>query len=153
MPHDIATALPPVMSADELKRFFETEFRQINSDGNRFQVETAAHGFSRVRMIYSSQLLRPGGTLSGPSMFALADICLYAAVLASIGPVALAVTTNMTINYLKKPGPCDMIGEARLIKLGKRLAVGEVKLYSEGGPDLIAHATGTYSIPDSIANA
>jgi acyl-coenzyme A thioesterase PaaI-like protein len=91
--------------------------------------------------------LRPGGTISGPSMFALADVALYVAILAQIGPVGLAVTTNMNINFLRKPPPRDLIGETRLIKLGKRLAVGEVALYSVGDPEMVAHATGAYSIP------
>jgi uncharacterized protein (TIGR00369 family) len=77
----------------------------------------------------------------------LADLAMYMAVLAMIGPVALAVTTNLNINFLRKPGQADVIAEARLLKLGKRLAVGEVTMYSEGDPEPVAHATVTYSIP------
>jgi uncharacterized protein (TIGR00369 family) len=80
-------------------------------------------------------------------MFALADVAMYSAVLASIGPVALAVTINLNINFLRKPGHRDMIGEAKILKLGKRLAVGEVALYSDGEAEMAAHATTTYSIP------
>ena len=80
-------------------------------------------------------------------MFALADVALYVAILANIGPVALAVTTNLNINFLRKPAPADLIGEARLMKLGKRLAVGEVSITSAGDGELVAHAVGTYSIP------
>ena len=77
----------------------------------------------------------------------LGDFAMYVAVLATIGWVPLAVTTNLNINFLRKPGPADLIGEARLLKLGKRLAVGEVTMFSTDAPDIVAHATGTYSIP------
>jgi acyl-coenzyme A thioesterase PaaI-like protein len=80
-------------------------------------------------------------------MFALCDVALYVAILGEVGRVAHAVTTNVSINFLRKPAPADLIGKARLMKLGKRLAVGEVALYSEGESDMVAHATGTYSIP------
>jgi len=75
------------------------------------------------------------------------DFAMYVAVLASIGPVPLAVTTNLNINFLRKPAQKDLIAECRLIKLGNRLAVGEVQIYSEGEDEMVAHATSTYSIP------
>jgi acyl-coenzyme A thioesterase PaaI-like protein len=75
------------------------------------------------------------------------DVALYVAILGEIGPVAHAVTTNVSINFLRRPAPADLIGKAKLMKLGKRPAIGEVALYSEGQADLVAHATGTYSIP------
>ena len=100
-----------------------------------------------LRLVYHPRHLRPGGTISGPAMFALCDVALYVAILGEIGRVELAVTTNVTINFLRKPAPADLIGKARLMKLGKRLAVGEVALYSEGESDMVAHAIGTYSIP------
>jgi uncharacterized protein (TIGR00369 family) len=80
-------------------------------------------------------------------MMALADFTMYLAVLSAIGWVPLAVTTNLNINFLKKPGARDLIAEARLIKLGKRLAVGEVHIRSDGDDDSVAHVTSTYSIP------
>jgi len=80
-------------------------------------------------------------------MMTLADFAMYVAVLASIGLVPLAVTTNLTINFLRKPGAADLLAEARLMKLGKRLAVGEVRIWSAGGVEIVAHATSTYSIP------
>ena len=80
-------------------------------------------------------------------MMSLADFAMYVAVLSAIGWVPLAVTTNLTINFLRKPAPRDLIAEARLIKLGKRLAVGEVAIRSDGEDDLVAHVTSTYSIP------
>jgi acyl-coenzyme A thioesterase PaaI-like protein len=81
-------------------------------------------------------------------MMTLADLGLYIAILAHIGPVALAVTTNLSFNFLRKPGQRDLVAECRLLKLGRRLAVGEVSLFSDGSPEIVCHATGTYSIPD-----
>lgn len=137
----------PIMSADDLNAFLDREFPEINAGGRAYHVEQVGPMSARLRMSYHPRLLRPGGTLSGPSMFALADLALYVAILAQIGPVALAVTTNLNINFLSKPGPRDMIGQCRLLKLGKRLAVGEVALLSEGEEAPVAHATGSYSIP------
>ena len=103
----------------------------------------------QLRAVYSDRFLRPGGTIAGPVMMGLADAALYALVLSRIGLVELAVTTQLSINFLRRPGPCDVIAVARMLKLGKRLAIGEVSLFSEqddhGEP--VAHATGTYSIP------
>ncbi len=138
----------PKLTAAEINDFLKEVFPQIEI-GKNFLVEETSHGFARVRMKYRDRLLRPGGTISGPAMFALADIAMYAAVLTSAGRVALAVTTNLNINFLRKPAAGDMLGEARLLKLGKRLAVGEIGLFSEGRKDMAAHATATYSIPDN----
>jgi uncharacterized protein (TIGR00369 family) len=110
-------------------------------------IEAVWPGGSRVRQAYSEGSVRPGGTISGPTMMALADFAMYVAVLAGIGPVALAVTTNLNINFLRKPARCDLLAEARLLKLGKRLAVGEVTIRSDGDESPVAHVTSTYSIP------
>ncbi len=144
--HDNAKLIPPKMTADEVNAFLAQVFPQV-SIGRSYRVEETRHGFARMRMVYGDHLLRPGGTISGPAMFTLADVAMYAAVLASIGPVALAVTTSLTINFLRKPEPRDMIGEARMLKLGTRLAVGEIALHSDGESQLAAHATATYSVP------
>jgi uncharacterized protein (TIGR00369 family) len=138
----------PKLTAEEVAKFLVEVFPQA-AVGRAYIVEKTDYGFARIRMRYGDHLLRPGGTISGPSMFALADLSIYAAVLASIGRVPLAVTTNLNINFLRKPGPRDMIAEARLLKLGKRLAMGEVALFSEGETEFAAHATGTYSLPDN----
>ncbi|MCK9192400.1 MAG: PaaI family thioesterase [Nevskia sp.] len=92
--------------------------------------------------------LRPGGTVAGPVLMGLADVALYIAILGEIGIVPLTVTTSLTINFLRKP-PADraIVAVCKLMKLGKLLAVGEVWLYSEGGPDAVAHVVGTYAIP------
>ena len=139
--------LEPKLSAEEMNAFLAEIFPQAGI-GRAFKVEETRHGFARVRMCFGDHLLRPGGTISGPSIFALADIAMYAAVLASIGPLALAVTTNLNINFLRKPGQRDMLGEARLLRLGKRLAVGDIALHSDGETELAAHATATYSLPE-----
>jgi uncharacterized protein (TIGR00369 family) len=104
-----------------------------------------------VRAPYSEDYMRPGGTISGPVMMALADFVMYAALMGAIGAVALAVTTNLNINFLRRPTPGDVVADCRVIKLGKRLAVLEVTLYSDGDDAPIAHATGTYSIPPETA--
>ncbi|MEM7257807.1 MAG: PaaI family thioesterase [Pseudomonadota bacterium] len=103
-----------------------------------------------MRAVYREAFLRPGGTIAGPVMMGLADAAMYALVLANIGPVELAVTTNLNINFLRKPAPGDVIGSATPLKFGKRLAIGEIALYSEKAPqDIVAHAMATYSIPPS----
>lgn len=111
------------------------------------KLESVAVEGVRMRAVYSEDFLRPGGTVSGPVMMTLADAAMYALVLSRIGPVELAVTTNLSINFLRKPEPADLIAEARMLKLGKRLAIGEVSLYSEGDDRIVAHTTATYSIP------
>src|SRR5436309_304198 len=136
-----------VMSAAQVATLLESEFPQVFQDGSGITIEDAWHGGCRVRRAYNERSLRPGGTISGPTMMGLTDFAMYVAVLASVGPVPLAVTTNLNINFLRKPAQKDLIAEAKLIKLGKRLAVGDVAIYSEGEEEMVAHATSTYSIP------
>lgn len=112
-----------------------------------FVTERIGYGSARARLPFDDAHIRPGGTVSGPAMMALADFAMYALVLGMIGPVKLAVTTSLNINFLRKPGPSDIVAEARILKLGKRLAVGEVNLFSEGEDEPVAHVTATYSIP------
>jgi uncharacterized protein (TIGR00369 family) len=137
----------PVMTRDEIEAFLDREFPQVHHGGRTYSVEALGPLSATMRMAYHDRHIRPGGTLSGPSIMALADLALYVAILAQIGPVALAVTTNLSFNFLRKPAKRDLIAECRLLKLGKRLAVGEVFLRSEGETDIACHATGTYSIP------
>ncbi len=134
------------MSLDEVNAFLMREFPQM-AIGKAFLVEDVGPMRARLRLLYSDRNVRPGGTISGPAMFALADVAMYVAVLAQIGPVALAVTTNLNINFLRKPPAADLIGECKLLKLGKRLAVAEVTIRTQGEDEAVAHATGTYSIP------
>ena len=138
----------PVMSAVELSRALAAEFPQLFDGADvLYRLEEVRHGSARVRRRYHQTALRPGGTLSGATMMELADVAMYVAVLASIGWVPLAVTTNLNINFLRKPAQRDLLADVRLIKLGKRLAVGDIGIHSDGEETLVAHATATYSIP------
>lgn len=135
------------MTAEEINVFLDKEFPQIHINGKVFEVTDVNEESITIHFTPSEAHLRPGGTISGPSMFTLADLAAYAAILARLGPVALAVTTNLNINFMRKPLPGNMRGVCRILKLGKRLCVLNVDIYSEGSDDLVAHATGTYSIP------
>lgn len=133
------------MDIPALHAFMQTAFPQVADD---FRIERLDPEALTVRMAIADRHLRPGGTVSGPSMFALADVAIYLAVLARIGPVALAVTTNCSIDFLRKPeAGRDLLAEARLLKLGRVLAVGDVLLRSEGSEAVVARAGLTYSIP------
>lgn len=127
--------------SDFLMEVFPLAARQV-------EIEAVAPMTARMRLKVDESHLRPGGTVSGPSMFMLADCSFYVAVLAMIGREALTVTSSLTINFLRKPAECDMIAEARILRLGRRLATGEVTLYSEGCDRPVAHAVTTYAIPD-----
>ena len=140
--------MQPIMTVPELEAFLDREFPQIHYGGRSYHVEAVGPLSARLRMDYHERHIRPGGTLSGPAMMALADLALYVAILAHIGPVALAVTTNLSFNFLRKPAQKGLVADCRLLKLGKRLATGEVSLRSDGETDLVCHATGTYAIPD-----
>jgi uncharacterized protein (TIGR00369 family) len=136
----------PIMTRGAVEDFLRREFPQI-ALGERFAIEAVGPMSARMRLLFHDLHLRPGGTISGPAMFTLADVALYVAILAQIGPVALAVTTNVNINFLSKPPAGDLIADCKLLKLGKRIAVGEVWLHAEGVSAPVAHATGSYSIP------
>ena len=105
-------------------------------------------GKAEMVLPYHQRSTRPGGTISGPHMMMLSDACMYAVVLSLIGEVKLAVTTSFNINFLRKPSATDLVAKGSIIKLGKRLAVIEVSVYSED--EIVAHATGTYSIPPGV---
>src|ERR1700723_4448964 len=136
----------PPFTIDELRAYLVEVFPEFWGSGD-LRLEDIAPMSATVRLIHHPKHLRPGGTISGPTMFGVCDAALFVAILSEIGPVAHAVTTSASINFLRKPAPVDLIGKARLIKLGKRLAVGEGRLYSDGESEMVAHATGTYSIP------
>ncbi|MBB5701517.1 uncharacterized protein (TIGR00369 family) [Ochrobactrum daejeonense] len=138
------TSVGPVMTIQDLRAFMKREFPQL---GDAFEVVSVDEGSATMRLHADEQHLRPGGTVSGPALFALADVAAYAAILAHIGPVALAVTTNLNINFLRKPSPGAVEAVARLLKLGKRLAVLDISLTDGANGELVAHATATYSIP------
>jgi uncharacterized protein (TIGR00369 family) len=136
-----------VMTAQELERFLAAEFPQVFNSESGLSIEALWEGGCRVRQASRELHIRPGGTVSGPTMMALADYAMYVAVLAAIGPVPLAVTINLNINFLRKPAPGDIVAEARILKLGKTLATGEVTIRSAGEDAPVAHVTATYSIP------
>src|SRR3954465_8189595 len=138
---------PGVMSGKQVAELLAREFSQMAGTESPNVIEEAWHGGCRVRRKFRESSLRPGGTISGPTMMALTDFAVSAGILASVGPVPLAVTTNLNINFLRKPAQRDLIAEARLIKLGKRLAVGDIQIYCDGEDEMVAHATATYSIP------
>lgn len=132
------------MSAPEVAEFLKREFPQI--DHLDLRIEELADGRARLRLPRHESQLRPGGTVSGPTMMTLADASMYALLLGMLGPVAQAVTTSLTINFLRRPEPADLVGEVELLKLGRRLAVGEVTIYC-GAAEPVAHVVATYSIP------
>ncbi|HTB00916.1 MAG TPA: PaaI family thioesterase [Bradyrhizobium sp.] len=137
------------MTVAELEKYLHDVFPQVFRGGD-ISIERADGTSCLLRQRYSEQMLRPGGTVSGPTLMALADFAMYVVLLSAIGPVGLAVTTNLNINFLRKGAPGqDLLAQARLLKLGKRLAVGEVNLLSGTSPEPIAHVTSTYSIPNA----
>lgn len=140
-----------VMTEAELADFVEREFPQVRGD---FRVERLTDDGLILRFAVGPRHLRPGGTVSGPALFGLADVAFYLALLARIGPVALAVTTGMSMDFLRKPMPdADLIGQARLLKIGRHLAVGDVLIFSEGQDAPVARASLTYSIPPGKSGA
>ena len=133
------------MDRDALGAFLAEAFPQVADD---FAVERSDPDGLTVRLLTHDRHLRPGGTVSGPTMFALADVGVYLAILARIGPVALAVTTNCSIDFLRKPAAGrDLLAQVRVLKLGRALAVGDVLQFSDGDDRPVARATLTYSIP------
>ncbi len=134
--------MSPVVNTDELQTFLESVFPKIPS-----KILDIGPGHLTMEQITKPHDIRPGGTISGPTMMALVDTAMYAVILGHIGIIALAVTTNLNINFLRKPEPGVLKAKANLLKLGKQLAVGEVTITCNNDPRPVAHATCTYSIP------
>ena len=132
------------MAAEEIKGFMKKFFPQARMP---IEIEELHDGFLRIRVGVADRHVRPGGTVSGPALMTIADTAMYYLVLGMIGPVALALTTNLNMNFLRAPRLGDIIAETKMLKLGKRLAVGQVTIYSDGSDEPVAHATVTYSIP------
>ncbi len=133
------------MSVEEIHAFLAREFPQIAAGD--FSMEEVGPMRGRLRLNHGEHHLRPGRTLSGPTMFALADVGIWLTVLAQIGPFGMVVTTNLNINFLRMPGATDLIADCKILKLGRRLAIGECSIMPARGGELIAHATATYSVP------
>lgn len=139
------------LSAAEVTALVAEHFPQLHEGTGPVVIEAITPAETIVRMRQDARAMRPGGTVSGPAMFKLADFSVYAAILAALGTGALqAVTTNMAMSFLMRPEPVDLLARARLIKLGRRLAVAEVELYSEGVVQMVAHATATYALPPEV---
>lgn len=133
------------MDQAALQAFLAADFGQVAQE---MQVVRADAAGLALRLIVGAHHLRPGGTVSGPSIFALADVAMYLAILSQIGPVALAVTTNCAIDFMRKPAAgCDLVAEARVLKLGRSLAVGDVMVFSQGVAGPVARASLTYALP------
>ncbi len=135
------------LTAKDVQAFICTGVPMAEDIG--FTIEEAGSGYVRARIPFNERMVRPGGTLSGPTQMALADAAMYAAILATLGKVEMAVTSNLSINFLQKPKPMDLIAEATVLKMGRRLAFCEVRLLSgEPGEELlVAHVTGSYALP------
>ncbi|KAF0115739.1 MAG: putative thioesterase superfamily protein [Rhodobacteraceae bacterium] len=134
-----------VMDAAALTEFLLRDFGQVAND---YLVESVGTEGVTLRLTVADRHLRPGGTVSGPAIFALVDVAMYLAILSRIGPVALTVTTSCAIDFMRKPAAgCDLRGEARVLKLGRSLAVGDVMVFSDGQAEPVARASLTYSIP------
>lgn len=133
------------MDRGALEQFLRVDFPQAVDD---FAVERVAADGLTLRLKVTDRHLRPGGTVSGPAIFALADVAIYLTILSRIGPVALAVTTNASLDFMRKPAAgVDLLARVQLLKLGRRLAVGECLIRSDGGDAVVARASMTYSIP------
>lgn len=145
------TNTPPSLAMDipTLTEFLAREFPQVAAD---FHIDVLEPERIVVRLKVAERHLRPGGTVSGPNMFALADVAIYLAILSRLGPVALAVTTSAHVDFMRKPAAhTDLIATARLLKLGRNLAVGDVLICAEGSADAVARASMTYALPPQRA--
>ena len=128
---------------EEIINFLQSEFPK-----SRYKIEAVGNKGATLSLDIGTEELRPGGTVSGPVMMSIADVALYVAIFGEIGIVPLAVTTNLTINFLRRPSAeVGIIAVCSLIKVGRALVVGEVSIYSKGSDDMVAHVVGTYSIP------
>lgn len=134
-----------IITFEELQAFLDEQFPQGAAYGT---LQKLGDGWAEMKLEVDEEHLRPGGTVSGPAMMGLADVTLYAALLSKIGLVPLAVTTNLNINFLRKPAAHKPIwARATMLKVGRTMGVGEVFVYSEGRDEPVAHSTMTYSIP------
>jgi uncharacterized protein (TIGR00369 family) len=135
-------------TAFDVTAMIEQHFPHVHEGSGRLIIESVGENVATVRMQADPSMIRPGGTVSGPSMFKLADLAVYAAVLARLGTDGIeAVTTSMTMNFLRRPAPGDLIAHVHVLKFGRRLVVAEVTMTSGDDPEIVAHATGTYAIP------
>ena len=137
----------PVMTAEAVTAFWDAQFPQIRAE-RAYDIVRIDPGEALLRLVPDDRHLRPGGTISGPTLFTLADVAAYAALLAHVGPEPLILTVSFTINFMRRPQIAPLLATCRILKLGRRLAVVAVGIAPEASGDLLAHATGTYSIPE-----
>ncbi len=141
------TPQPSHLSVTAVTAMVDAAFPQIHASGRVLEIESVGPNTARVRMRLTDRNTRPGGTISGPAMFTLADFSIYVALIGRLGETAIpSVTSNLNITFLMRPPPSDVIAETRLVRVGRRLAYADVALYSDGGSEMIAHATGTYAL-------
>ena len=137
-----------ILSAEDVTNLIDAAFPGIHKHGRQIHIESVADRSARLRLTPGESSIRPGGTISGPAMFTLADMAIYVALIGTLGASAIAaVTSNLNINFLLRPDVADVVADARIMRLGRRLAYADVQLTSAGRPELIAHATGTYALP------
>jgi uncharacterized protein (TIGR00369 family) len=143
----------PVLTPDQLNAFLDRDFPELNASRRAFIVTGVMPGGATVTMDAGPEMLRPGGTVSGPMLMTLADITAWITILAHLGPSALTVTTHLSIDFLRKPQPGLLVGRGRLLKLGKRLAVAAFDIGGPAGEEVWAHGSATYSIPPAPGQA
>jgi uncharacterized protein (TIGR00369 family) len=144
------TDAPSKPSAADINNFIAQHFPQVHEGSGRLVIEAVGSRHATVRMLGDDRMKRPGGTVSGPTMFKLADFAVYVAILHELGFRAeQAVTTSMTMNFLSRPTPGDLLAYVRILKIGRRLAVADVAIHPVGGDGMVAHATSTYALPSS----
>ncbi|MGI9422349.1 MAG: PaaI family thioesterase [Hyphomicrobiaceae bacterium] len=137
-PHDVAA----------VTALIDQHFPQARDDVGAFVIEELSHHCAIVRLPIDAKFIRPGGSVSGPTMFKIADLGAWIAILSKRGPAGVdAVTATLTINFLARPEPADLICKTRLLRLGRRLAMAECQVYSDGRTDMVAHATCSYAMP------
>jgi len=145
MPRESGPSLP--LSVDETDRLIDLHFPGIHVGGRTLVIEAVSDRTAHVRLLLTERNIRRGGTISGPAMFMLADFAIYVALIATLGePAIAAVTSNLNINFLLRPDPVELVAEARLLRVGRRLAYAEVAITAADGKDVMAHATGTYAL-------
>jgi uncharacterized protein (TIGR00369 family) len=143
-----STTMTDSLDATQVESLIDAHFPQIHAGGRIMVIEETALRSARVRMKQHDRNMRPGGTVSGPALFTLADFSVYVALIGTIGATGIeAVTTSLNINFLAKPSAGDVVSSVRIIRLGRRIAVGEAQLFSEGAPEMVAHAVANYVLP------
>jgi uncharacterized protein (TIGR00369 family) len=144
----ISTSIPNQLDAKRIEELVAIRFPQIHAGGRSFVIEAVGPRTAQVRLQADPRNVRPGGTISGAAMFALADFSVYVAIIGALGELGFdAVTASLTINFLARPESGDLTASVELIRLGRRLAVGEVEIHAPGVPEMVAHATASYALP------